>query len=140
MKRTDLDKARTVVGTCPDMCPEKERYMRETRSQLSIFEVIPGTDQVQPGSPPGHVCRPLSSWRRGVRGGAAGSFPICVRAGARSGSSLSRVWRVCCEACAPVSRRRLGCTRRRVRSSGQHMLTFLFSTLLFIFFTLEIMF
>ncbi|XP_036098628.1 germinal-center associated nuclear protein isoform X1 [Molossus molossus] len=46
VKRTDLDKARTFVGTCPDMCPEKERYMRETRSQLSIFEVIPGTDQV----------------------------------------------------------------------------------------------
>lgn len=48
MKRTDLDKARTFVGTCPDMCPEKERYMRETRSQLSIFEVVPGTDQVEP--------------------------------------------------------------------------------------------
>ncbi|XP_055975521.1 germinal-center associated nuclear protein [Sorex fumeus] len=46
VKRTDLDKARTVVGTCPDMCPEKERYMRETRSQLSIFELLPGTDQV----------------------------------------------------------------------------------------------
>ncbi|XP_037380740.1 germinal-center associated nuclear protein isoform X2 [Talpa occidentalis] len=46
VRRTGLDKARTVVGTCPDMCPEKERYMRETRSQLSIFEVIPGTDQV----------------------------------------------------------------------------------------------
>ncbi|XP_007946869.1 germinal-center associated nuclear protein [Orycteropus afer afer] len=46
VKRTDLDKARTFVGTCPDMCPEKERYMRETRNQLSVFEVIPGTDQV----------------------------------------------------------------------------------------------
>ncbi|KAM9694818.1 germinal-center associated nuclear protein isoform 1-T4 [Trichechus inunguis] len=46
VKRTDLDKARTFVGTCPDMCPEKERYMRETRSQLSVFEMIPGTDQV----------------------------------------------------------------------------------------------
>uniref|UniRef100_A0A8C5NXG4 Germinal-center associated nuclear protein n=1 Tax=Jaculus jaculus TaxID=51337 RepID=A0A8C5NXG4_JACJA len=46
VKRTDLDKARTFVGTCLDMCPEKERYMRETRSQLSVFEVIPGTDQV----------------------------------------------------------------------------------------------
>ncbi|XP_066115234.1 germinal-center associated nuclear protein isoform X1 [Saccopteryx bilineata] len=46
VKRTDLDKASTFVGTCPDMCPEKERYMRETRSQLSVFEVIPGTDQV----------------------------------------------------------------------------------------------
>ncbi|XP_074858216.1 germinal-center associated nuclear protein [Carettochelys insculpta] len=46
VKRTDLDKAKTFVGTCPDMCPEKERYLRETRNQLSIFEVIPGSDKV----------------------------------------------------------------------------------------------
>uniref|UniRef100_A0A8D0LCW8 Germinal-center associated nuclear protein n=1 Tax=Sphenodon punctatus TaxID=8508 RepID=A0A8D0LCW8_SPHPU len=46
VKRTDLGKAKTFVGTCPDMCPEKERYMRETRNQLSIFEVLPGTDKV----------------------------------------------------------------------------------------------
>lgn len=51
VKRTDLDKARTFVGTCPDMCPEKERYMRETRSQLSVFEVVPGTDQVERHAP-----------------------------------------------------------------------------------------
>lgn len=59
MKRTDLDKARTFVGTCPDMCPEKERYMRETRSQLSVFEVVPGTDQVEPRVL-GFLSRPLS--------------------------------------------------------------------------------
>ncbi|XP_053139055.1 germinal-center associated nuclear protein isoform X2 [Hemicordylus capensis] len=46
VKRTDLGKAKTFVGTCPDMCPEKERYMRETRNQLSLFEVLPGTDKV----------------------------------------------------------------------------------------------
>ncbi|NWY07443.1 GANP protein, partial [Nothoprocta ornata] len=46
VKRTDLGKAKTVVGTCPDMCPEKERYMRETRNQLSIFEVLLGSDKV----------------------------------------------------------------------------------------------
>uniref|UniRef100_A0A670HUN1 Germinal-center associated nuclear protein n=1 Tax=Podarcis muralis TaxID=64176 RepID=A0A670HUN1_PODMU len=46
VKQIDLGKAKTFVGTCPDMCPEKERYMRETRNQLSIFEVIPGTDKV----------------------------------------------------------------------------------------------
>ncbi|XP_044531638.1 germinal-center associated nuclear protein [Gracilinanus agilis] len=51
VKRTDLDKAKAFVGTCPDMCPEKERYMRETRNQLSSFEVIPGTDQVQQFKP-----------------------------------------------------------------------------------------
>ncbi|XP_077170282.1 germinal-center associated nuclear protein isoform X2 [Paroedura picta] len=44
VKRTDL--TQTFIGTCPDMCPEKERYMRETRNQLSVFEVIPGTDKV----------------------------------------------------------------------------------------------
>ncbi|KAM9034648.1 germinal-center associated nuclear protein-like [Sarcophilus harrisii] len=46
VKRTDLDKAKAFVGTCPDMCPEKERYMRETTNQLSSFEVIPGTNLV----------------------------------------------------------------------------------------------
>uniref|UniRef100_A0A8C3LCU0 Germinal-center associated nuclear protein n=1 Tax=Chrysolophus pictus TaxID=9089 RepID=A0A8C3LCU0_CHRPC len=46
IKRTDLGKAKTIVGTCPDMCPEKERYMRETRNQLSIFEVLLGSDKV----------------------------------------------------------------------------------------------
>uniref|UniRef100_A0A803YBY3 Germinal-center associated nuclear protein n=1 Tax=Meleagris gallopavo TaxID=9103 RepID=A0A803YBY3_MELGA len=46
IKRTDLGKAKTIVGTCPDMCPEKERYMRETRNQLSIFELLLGSDKV----------------------------------------------------------------------------------------------
>uniref|UniRef100_A0A8C1G108 Germinal-center associated nuclear protein n=1 Tax=Cyprinus carpio TaxID=7962 RepID=A0A8C1G108_CYPCA len=45
-KRTDLDMSKVFVGTCPDMCPEKERYMRETRNQLSVFEVIPETEKV----------------------------------------------------------------------------------------------
>uniref|UniRef100_A0A8C6NZW1 Germinal-center associated nuclear protein n=2 Tax=Nothobranchius furzeri TaxID=105023 RepID=A0A8C6NZW1_NOTFU len=45
-KRTDLDLSKVFVGTCPDMCPEKERYMRETRNQLSVFEVIPETEMV----------------------------------------------------------------------------------------------
>lgn len=34
--------------------------MRETRSQLSVFEVVPGTDQVQPCVPLGFLSRPLS--------------------------------------------------------------------------------
>ncbi|XP_062972149.1 germinal-center associated nuclear protein [Elgaria multicarinata webbii] len=46
VKQMDLGKAKTFVGTCPDMCPEKERYMRETRNQLSFFEMLPGTDKV----------------------------------------------------------------------------------------------
>ncbi|OCT63703.1 germinal-center associated nuclear protein [Xenopus laevis] len=50
VKRTELDQAKVFVGTCPDMCPEKERYMRETRNQLSIFEVLPGTDKVDHSS------------------------------------------------------------------------------------------
>lgn len=45
-KRTDLDMSKVFVGTCPDMCPEKERFMRETRKQLSVFEVIPDTEMV----------------------------------------------------------------------------------------------
>uniref|UniRef100_A0A8C9RYG3 Germinal-center associated nuclear protein n=1 Tax=Scleropages formosus TaxID=113540 RepID=A0A8C9RYG3_SCLFO len=45
-RRTELDLSKVFVGTCPDMCPEKERYMRETRNQLSSFEVIPDTEKV----------------------------------------------------------------------------------------------
>ncbi|XP_074551191.1 germinal-center associated nuclear protein isoform X2 [Halichoeres trimaculatus] len=43
-KRTDLVLSKVFVGTCPDMCPEKERYMRETRKQLSIYESIPDSE------------------------------------------------------------------------------------------------
>uniref|UniRef100_A0A3Q3DZS7 Germinal-center associated nuclear protein n=1 Tax=Labrus bergylta TaxID=56723 RepID=A0A3Q3DZS7_9LABR len=46
-KRTDLVLSKVFVGTCPDMCPEKERYMRETRKQLSIFEVVLNTEMVE---------------------------------------------------------------------------------------------
>lgn len=28
------------------MCPEKERYMRETRNQLSVYEVVINTEMV----------------------------------------------------------------------------------------------
>ncbi|XP_049606912.1 germinal-center associated nuclear protein [Syngnathus scovelli] len=45
-KCTDMDLSKVFVGTCPDMCPEKERYMRETRNQLSIYEVLPNTELV----------------------------------------------------------------------------------------------
>ncbi|XP_055018999.1 LOW QUALITY PROTEIN: germinal-center associated nuclear protein [Boleophthalmus pectinirostris] len=45
-KRADLNLSKAFAGTCPDMCPEKERYMRETRNQLSIYEVLPNTEMV----------------------------------------------------------------------------------------------
>jgi len=45
-RQSHLLTAEVVRGTCPDMCPEKERYMREDRRRLSVFEMIPGTDLV----------------------------------------------------------------------------------------------
>lgn len=33
-KSTDISKAKTIVGTCPDMCPERERLMREAQHQV----------------------------------------------------------------------------------------------------------
>ena len=38
--------AEAIVGTCPDMCPEKERYLREVRRHLSVYEIVPGSDMV----------------------------------------------------------------------------------------------
>uniref|UniRef100_A0A3B4AL85 Germinal-center associated nuclear protein n=1 Tax=Periophthalmus magnuspinnatus TaxID=409849 RepID=A0A3B4AL85_9GOBI len=49
-KRADLNLSKAFVGTCPDMCPEKERYMRETRNQLSVYEVLPNTEMVDHGA------------------------------------------------------------------------------------------
>ncbi|KAG9477438.1 hypothetical protein GDO78_002699 [Eleutherodactylus coqui] len=43
IKRTGLDQAKVFTGTCPDMCPEKERYMRDYQNRLSIYEFLPGT-------------------------------------------------------------------------------------------------
>jgi hypothetical protein len=43
-RTANLVTAQATRGTCPDMCPEKERYMREDRRRLSIYEMVPGTD------------------------------------------------------------------------------------------------
>jgi len=45
-RQSNLLTAEVVRGMCPDMCPEKERYMREDRRRLSVYEMVPGTDLV----------------------------------------------------------------------------------------------
>lgn len=35
-KTTDITSAKHIVGTCPDMCPERERLMREVQHQVLI--------------------------------------------------------------------------------------------------------
>lgn len=37
-KQSDLLTAAVTQGTCPDMCPEKERYQRESRHQVALYE------------------------------------------------------------------------------------------------------
>ncbi|KAI1309420.1 Germinal-center associated nuclear protein [Halotydeus destructor] len=41
-RQTDIKTATAVTGTCPDMCPELERYFREDVKQLSTFEQFSG--------------------------------------------------------------------------------------------------
>jgi len=38
-KQTNLATAVAVVGTCPDMCPEYERYFREETNQVTSLEM-----------------------------------------------------------------------------------------------------
>ncbi|XP_076822193.1 germinal-center associated nuclear protein-like isoform X2 [Clavelina lepadiformis] len=38
IKESDWTKASIVQGTCPDMCPEKERYLRQHNNLLSPYE------------------------------------------------------------------------------------------------------
>ncbi|CAL1527063.1 unnamed protein product [Lymnaea stagnalis] len=42
-QQSDLASAKAFLGTCPDMCPEKERYYREDIRRLALYEVIPST-------------------------------------------------------------------------------------------------
>ncbi|KAG8178014.1 hypothetical protein JTE90_011646 [Oedothorax gibbosus] len=37
-------KSKVIKGTCPDMCPEKERYSRITKNCLAFFELEKGLD------------------------------------------------------------------------------------------------
>ncbi|XP_055911269.1 protein xmas [Eupeodes corollae] len=42
VRTTDIKKVVSIKGTCPDMCPEKERFMREFQHQVSGFEMEEG--------------------------------------------------------------------------------------------------
>nr|XP_002130399.1 germinal-center associated nuclear protein isoform X2 [Ciona intestinalis] len=46
VKESDLSKAIVTIGTCPDMCPEKERYLRQHRNLLASYETEPGTKKI----------------------------------------------------------------------------------------------
>lgn len=46
-KRTvDIHKVVSTKGVCPDMCPEKERLMRETKHQVAAYELEEGSKGV----------------------------------------------------------------------------------------------
>jgi len=45
-KESDISKARATKGCCPDMCPERERYIREERRRVHLYEMVPGTESV----------------------------------------------------------------------------------------------
>ena len=45
-KESDISKARATRGCCPDMCPERERYIREERRRVHVYEMVPGTESV----------------------------------------------------------------------------------------------
>ncbi|KAK9744772.1 SAC3/GANP family [Popillia japonica] len=47
-KTTDITSAKHIVGTCPDMCPERERLMREVQHQVSVYEQEPGEKTMNP--------------------------------------------------------------------------------------------
>ncbi|ODN03654.1 Germinal-center associated nuclear protein [Orchesella cincta] len=42
--KVNVEEATRLIGTCPDMCPEKERYMRQFQRQLVGYETLPGPD------------------------------------------------------------------------------------------------
>ncbi|XP_062537368.1 protein xmas [Armigeres subalbatus] len=45
-RTTDIRKAKSNQGTCEDMCPEKERYMRECKFQVASYEAGESSQQM----------------------------------------------------------------------------------------------
>ncbi|KAL6443470.1 hypothetical protein ACFW04_002953 [Cataglyphis niger] len=44
IKPASLATAKVTSGTCPDMCPEKERLMRESQRQIATYEQLEGNE------------------------------------------------------------------------------------------------
>ncbi|XP_015599543.1 uncharacterized protein LOC107269801 [Cephus cinctus] len=44
IKPHTLATAKSTKGTCPDMCPEKERLMRESQRQVAAYELMEGAE------------------------------------------------------------------------------------------------
>ncbi|KAL0099336.1 hypothetical protein PUN28_020123 [Cardiocondyla obscurior] len=44
IKPASLASVKVTNGTCPDMCPEKERLMRESQRQVSSYELLEGNE------------------------------------------------------------------------------------------------
>ncbi|KZC11005.1 Protein xmas-2 [Dufourea novaeangliae] len=44
IKSHTLAAAKVMIGTCSDMCPEKERLIRESNRQLSLYEQLDGSE------------------------------------------------------------------------------------------------
>lgn len=44
VKPASLATAKVTTGTCPDMCPEKERLMRESQRQVASYEQLEGNE------------------------------------------------------------------------------------------------
>ncbi|XP_026847158.1 protein xmas-2 [Drosophila persimilis] len=48
-RQLDIQMSGSTQGYCPDMCPEKERLLREFQRQVSVFELQPDSLSRQPG-------------------------------------------------------------------------------------------
>lgn len=46
VKESDLKTAVSMKGTCPDMCPERERIMRQFSHSVAMYEMVPGTSEM----------------------------------------------------------------------------------------------
>lgn len=50
-QKKDMKSAKAFVGICPDMCPEKERYDREDKRRLSMYEILSETENISGKNP-----------------------------------------------------------------------------------------
>lgn len=76
-KPKKLSEATSVVGTCPDMCPEFERLDRQVSQELHFFEMLAGTENDP--CPQADPRLAVKKYRRSAAGKDPEIFPEDIR-------------------------------------------------------------
>lgn len=107
IKPNTLASAKVTIGTCPDMCPEKERLMRESQRQVALYEQMEGKEyrinhaiavkqysrsSADQEEPLAHELRPVKSLRMTMSYLMHEIMDMCMNEGTNLGEWFHFLW------------------------------------------------